>query len=133
VICRYHFLCTNQIFIKQMNGILQFVLAAVLLLSDMGVTAWNVGSGAVLSPILASSSGAFLITVDNAFSLDNSFSSEVAQSGQVQCAFSRSNKFELLILGAVIMTPALWLSSSNRLQCFANFSNCGESLRCNLF
>jgi alpha-tubulin suppressor-like RCC1 family protein len=83
----------------------------------MRVAAWSLGSGVSLLPFAASSSGGFLVTVDNTFSTADF--GQVEQSGKVDCAFSKTDSYDLLILDAVILKPAMWLRSSNRLLCIA--------------
>jgi alpha-tubulin suppressor-like RCC1 family protein len=100
-----------------MNALLCCIFATFFLLAAPGLAAWNVGSGVSFFPIAASSSGGFLLTVDNAFSTADF--NQVEQSGQVQCAFSKTEKYELLILGAVVLMPAMWLRPNNRLVCIA--------------
>ena len=100
-----------------MNALLCCIFATFFLLAVPVLAAWNVGSGVSFFPIAASSSGGFLLTVDNAFSTADF--NQVEQSGQVQCAFSKTEKYELLILGAVILMPAMWLRPSNQLVCIA--------------
>lgn len=102
---------------EAMNAIMLHLLVAFLLLMDPGVEAWMLGSGAAFFPITASSTGGFLLTVDNTFSPADF--DEVEQNGKVECAFSKTDKYEFLILGAVILSPAIWLRSSNRLVCTA--------------
>ena len=96
-----------------------YCFAAFLLLMNpgLGVAAWNLGSGVALFPSTASSSGGFLLTVDNSFSFADF--DRVEGFGKVECAFSKTDKYEFLILGAVILTPAIWDKASNRLVCFA--------------